>query len=273
MKNSKTTRQHSADQAADLAIASKRTPNLGYSNEFFDTIRDGSRRSAEVVAPIVIELLQPKSIVDVGCGDGSWLSVFRALGISDLLGLDGDYVDRGRLQIPEDRFRATDLSLPFALDRSFDVAMSLEVAEHLPPSSAKGFVDSLTQLAPLILFSAAIPLQGGTNHLNEQWPEYWVELFKTHDYLAVDFIRGRIWSNPQVEWYYAQNTLLFAHAECLRNNDELSRLYQQTNREQLSLVHPTRFLQPFQCGVRPALRLLGKAAKVAFQRRLGIGSR
>ena len=247
--------------------------SLSYTNEFFDTIRDGSRRSAQIVAPIVIELLQPKSIVDVGCGDGSWLSVFRALGVTDLLGLDGDYVDRRQLQIPEDRFRATDLSSPFVLDRSFDVAMSLEVAEHLPPSSARGFVESLTQLAPLILFSAAIPLQGGTNHLNEQWPEYWVELFKAHDYLAIDFIRGRIWSNPEVEWYYAQNMLLFAHPQCLRDNDELTRLYQQTNPEQLSLVHPTRFLQPFQCGVRPALRLLGQAAKLALQRRLGIGSR
>jgi SAM-dependent methyltransferase len=244
-----------------------------YTTEFFDTIRDGSRRSAEVVVPIVLELLKSKSVIDVGCGDGTWLSVFRELGVNDVCGLDGEYVDVTQLRIPRDLFNATDLSSPFEAARKFDLAMSLEVAEHLPSPSAKGFVESLTRLAPLILFSAAIPLQGGTNHLNEQWPEYWAELFKNHDYVPIDFIRGRIWSNPQVEWYYAQNTLLFAHAERLKENEELSGLYRQTNLQQLSLVHPKRFLQPFQCGVRSALRLLGQAAKVAFQRRLGIGSR
>lgn len=244
-----------------------------YTTEFFDTIRDGSRRSAEVVVPIVLEVLKPKSVIDVGCGDGTWLSVFVEMGVKDVLGLDGEYVKATQLRIPQDRFNATDLSSPFTVARKFDLAMSLEVAEHLPPPSARGFVESLSRLAPLILFSAAIPLQGGTNHLNEQWPEYWVELFRTHDYLPIDFIRGTIWNNQKVEWYYSQNTLLFARAECVRKDEELSRLYQQTNQRQLSLVHPTRFLQPFRCGVPDALRLLGQAAKTALLSRLGIGVR
>jgi SAM-dependent methyltransferase len=244
-----------------------------YTTEFFDTIRDGSRRSAEVVVPIVLEILKPTSVIDVGCGDGTWLSVFIEMGVKDVCGLDGKYVNATQLRIPQDLFKPTDLSSPFTVARKFDLAMSLEVAEHLPPSSAKGFVESLSRLAPLVLFSAAIPLQGGTNHLNEQWPDYWVELFGAHDYLPIDFIRGRIWSNPQVEWYYAQNTLLFARPECLGNNDELSRLYQHTNQQHLSMVHPTRFLQPFACGVPDAFRLLWQAAKKALRTRLGIGSR
>lgn len=80
----------------------------------------------------------------------------------------------------------------FGPRRNFDLAVSLQVAEHLPPSSAKGFIDSLAKLAPVVLFSAAIPLQAGAEHLNEQWPEYWAALFKTHDYLPIDCIRGRM---------------------------------------------------------------------------------
>jgi SAM-dependent methyltransferase len=242
----------------------------GYTSEFFNTIRDGSRRSAHVIAPMVLRLVQPKSIVDVGCGDGTWLSVFREMGVSDVFGLDGDYLDRRQLQIPQDQFRATDLSSPFGLSRSFDLAISLEVAEHLPPQSAEGFVGSLTQLAPVVLFSAAIPGQGGTQHLNEQWPDYWVTLFKAHNYLPIDCIRGMVWGNRQVEWYYAQNVLCFAKADRLREDSELRRAYEKTNLQQLALVHPERFLQPFRCGMRDALRLLAQAALNAARKRIPV---
>ena len=239
-----------------------------YTSVFFDTIRGGSKRSAQTVVPIVLQMLQPKSVVDVGCGDGTWLSVFRELGVSDVVGLDGDYVDRRQLQIPQDQFSAKDLSSPFDLPRTFDLAMSLEVAEHLPPQSAVCFVDSLTQLAPLVLFSAAIPLQGGTQHLNEQWPDYWAALFRARDYMPIDCIRGRIWGSEQVEWYYAQNLLLFAKASCIRENLGLRREYEKTNPQQMALVHPIRFLQPFRCGVRDALHLLLQATVNAARKRI-----
>jgi SAM-dependent methyltransferase len=248
-------------------------PETTYSDKFYDAIRDGSRRSAQAVAPIAIELVRPKSIVDVGCGDGTWLAVFRDLGVIDTVGLDGDYVERRMLQIPQDQFRATDLSSPFGLPRTFDLAISLEVAEHLPPLSADGFVESLTKLAPAVLFSAAIPFQGGTQHLNEQWPDYWAALFKNRDYLPVDCIRGKIWGNDQVEHWYAQNTLLFASADRIREDSKLRREHEKTNLQQLALVHPRTYAskaQPrtFQFSVRGAVRLLGEAAVNAVQRRV-----
>jgi len=250
------------------ASSGRKVAEAPYTSEFYDTIRGASHRSAVAVAPIVLELVHPKSIVDVGCGDGTWLSVFRDLGIGDLVGLDGDYVDRRQLQISLDQFKATDLSSRFEITRTFDLAISLEVAEHLPPESAEGFVDSLTRLAPVVLFSAAIPFQGGTQHLNEQWPDYWAALFKTHNYLPIDCIRGRIWANEQVEWYYAQNILIFASADRLREDPELRRGYERTYPQQLALVHPKRFLQPSRCGVREALRLLGQAAMNAARKRI-----
>jgi SAM-dependent methyltransferase len=241
-----------------------------YNSLFFDIIRGGSRRSAQVVAPLVLQLIQPKSIVDVGCGDGTWLSVFRELGVADVVGLDGDYVDRRQLQIPQEQFRATNLFEPFGLSRTFDLAVSLEVAEHLPPQSAESFVACLSKLAPAVLFSAAIPLQGGTQHLNEQWPDYWVALFKAHNYIPVDCIRGKIWRNELVEWHYAQNTLIFVRADSIKKDSELSRASELSNLQQLPLVHPKRFHQPFRCGVRKALCLLAQATTNAVRKRIRV---
>jgi hypothetical protein len=102
-----------------------------------------------------------------------------------------------------------DVRRPFALPRRFDLAMSLEVAEHLPESSAAGFVESLVAAAPAVLFSAAIPFQGGWHHVNEQWPEYWALLFKQHRYFALDCLRSAFWDNPRTCWWYAQNMVLF----------------------------------------------------------------
>src|SRR5208283_2885437 len=109
------------------------------------------------------------------------------------------------------------------------LAMSLEVAEHLPPQSAKGFVDCLTRLAPVVLFSAAIPFQGENHHVNKQWPDYWVALFKADDYLPIDCIRGKIWGNDRVDYWYAQNMILFVNAARVREDPGLRREYEQSN--------------------------------------------
>jgi len=124
----------------------------------------------------------------------------------------------------------------------FDLAMSLEVAEHLPPASAPVLVDSLVSHAPVVMFSAAIPFQGGEHHVNEQWPEYWASLFHERGFWVVDCLRREIWSHPAVNWWYAQNLLLFVEAEYLRNHPRLLREHALTGRRQLSLVHPRKYL-------------------------------
>src|SRR5436309_14636146 len=140
-----------------------------YTKEFCKSHTAGSRQSAEAIVPLVFALLKPQSVIDVGCGLGTWLSVFEEFGVKDVFGIDGDHVDRSMLQISNERFTAFDLKKPIQIDRRFDLVVSLEVAEHLPKDCAKTFVHSLTRLGPVILFSAAIPFQGGRAHLNEQW--------------------------------------------------------------------------------------------------------
>lgn len=204
--------------------------------------RSISRRSAEVVVPLVLDLIEPHSVVDVGCGIGAWLSVFRDKGVNDIFGLDGDWVPREHLCIPEQDFHPTDLRKAVSLDREFDLVVSLEVAEHLPAESAETFISSLTSLGPVILFSAAIPYQQGPGHVNEQWPEYWMQYFNNAGYDVIDCIRPQVWNNQNVCWWFAQNTLLYARRDVIDTNPKLAEARNQTNIQQLSLVHPRKYL-------------------------------
>jgi SAM-dependent methyltransferase len=245
-----------------------------YTKSFYEEHREGAKRSAEAIAPLVLELLHSRSVVDVGCGDGNWLAVFHELGVKEILGIDGDYVDKDLLQIPQEYFRTFDLTKPFDLGRVFDLAVSLEVAEHLPADCAPALVEGLTRLAPFVLFSAAIPSQGGENHVNEQWPDAWAALFQKHGYVPVDFIRKRVWENDAVEWWYAQNTLLFVRADQLELNKALKGEFERTDLNQLRLVHPKRYLEalipppPPASGVKTASRLLLTCLRNAIRRRL-----
>jgi SAM-dependent methyltransferase len=184
-----------------------------YSSKFFVGQEGGSANSAAIVVPLVLSLLDIKSVVDVGCGVATWAAEFIANGVPDVWGIDGDYVDRSQLRISLDRFIACDLTESIPVERNFDLAVCLEVAEHLPESRAGGLVASLASLAPCVLFSAAVPGQGGTHHVNEQYLAYWVKLFERHGYQGLDTIRPSILGNDLVEWFYQQNIVMFVAPE------------------------------------------------------------
>ncbi len=230
-----------------------------YTSIYHRDIREGARRSAAVVIPLILELVHPSSVIDVGCGLGTWLAAVRELGVDDVLGVDGDYVERKNLDIPLDRFVPANLQEPFRLDRRFDLVFSLEVAEHLPKHCAEIFVETLTSLGPVVLFSAAIPLQGGNHHINLQWQDYWAELFAQRGYVAVDCLRRRVWSNPDVDWWYAQNMLMYVERDCLASFPALQREYDLLGTAQLSLVHPAAYLDLRQ---RHELRQLPRRLRV-----------
>jgi hypothetical protein len=200
---------------------------------------------------------------------GTWLSVFREHGVGAILGIDGDYVDATLLRIRPDEFLAHDLETPLNVDRSFDLVLSLEVAEHLPEACAETFVESLTRLGPVVLFSAAVPFQGGIHHINEQWPGYWAELFSRRGYRAFDSIRPRVWDDKRVLWWYAQNSLLFVDRRCL---DRYPRLPDEPERPPLALIHPRPWVsragpQAEPPSLRSLLRHLPRSLWNAIRRR------
>jgi len=208
-----------------------------YSADYFRQLSRGSRASAEIVVPLIVDLVYPNSVVDLGCGTGAWLAEFKRRGVNSVLGIDGPYVDTGQLEIGTNEFLAADLARPVSLDGRFDLALSLEVAEHLAAEHAEQFVKTLAQIAPIVVFSAAIPGQGGEQHLNEQWPSYWIERFAVHDFIAFDPFRRQLWQLPAIDWWYAQNILLFVH----RSSPWYAK-FDSDRCEILPLVHPRNLI-------------------------------
>jgi SAM-dependent methyltransferase len=240
-----------------------------YDQTFFDDQRLQGQRSAREIVPIVLEMVQPRSVVDVGCGVGAWLSVFKEHGIADVLGVDGGWASKHG-QLPPNEFVERDLARPLSLDRTFDLVVSLEVAEHLPPASAADFIKSLVGLGPTVLFSAAAPLQGGTHHLNEQWPDYWASLFDNHGYHAVDCLRPLIWNNRSVEWYYAQNSFLFVSKENV-GAIRMPRNGGVRGAAPLPLVHPSNYLEKARranIGLADVIKMIPSLTRDAVMRRV-----
>ncbi|QXX75998.1 hypothetical protein MHY1_02832 [Methylovirgula sp. HY1] len=186
-----------------------------YSGEFYSRQFGGSAASSKIVVPQILARFPVTSVVDIGCGTGIWLNEFHSHGVDDYLGIDGAYVPEHVRKIPAEHFKSADLRQLTKLERTFDLACSLEVAEHLPPENASAFVQLLAKAAPIVLFSAAVPHQGGTEHINEQSASYWARLFIAHGKQPYDCVRPLIWNNAQVEWWYRQNIVVYASPQSM----------------------------------------------------------
>jgi SAM-dependent methyltransferase len=172
-----------------------------------------ARHSAEVIVELLCNSLTPKSVLDVGCGIGIFLNEFLKRGVEDVHGIDGEWVPRSSLLIPEQSFSVHDLTQPLKLDKRFDLVLCVEVAEHLPANAADNIVRALISHGSTVCFSAAIPGQGGYEHINEQFQCYWIEKFANYGYRAYDMLRPKLWFHRDVEFYYKQNLLIFSTLE------------------------------------------------------------
>ncbi len=214
-----------------------------YSEFFYENFKISALKSAREIVPFILKLVKPRSIIDVGCGLGAWLHVFQEKGIGEIMGVDGDWINRNNLLIRQDQFLSFDLNNLITLEKKFDLVVCLEVGEHLPKDSAEIFVESLINLGKVIFFSAAIPFQGGINHQNEQWPVYWVKLFRAKKYLVIDCIRKKFWNNEKIDFIYRQNSFIFVEKEYLNANKLLKEEYKNSNTSMLSVIHPKMYLR------------------------------
>ena len=213
-----------------------------YDSAFFRSETFYAMTSAAEIVPHVMELVSPTSVVDLGCGSGGWLAVFGKHGVEDIQGYDGDWVDPDLLQIDRSHFEGRDLRKGIKPNRAYDLAVCLETGEHLPEESAEILVGSLTSLAPVVLFSAAIPGQGGTGHSNEQWQSWWAGRFAQRGYVPVDCLRHRIWNNPKVCHWYCQNLLIYVDRRRLAAMPALAAEWERSKLNMLDLVHPRMFI-------------------------------
>jgi SAM-dependent methyltransferase len=210
-----------------------------FSTEYFNWIRHGCLSSAREIVPLICSIQRPNSVVDVCCGTGEWLKVFREHGAHSVLGVDAQWMKPSMLSIREDEFLVRDIAKPLDIEGTFDMALMLEAVQHVPAHRARDMVRTLTRLAPYVLFSAPIPHQGGSgDDVNEQWPEYWNAYFEEEGFVCVDVLRRLIWTNERVEWWYAQNLLLFVRKKEVSRSTLLRMALEASPSPPLPLVHP-----------------------------------
>lgn len=251
-----------------------------YDAGFYADQVEGSARAAAVVLPLVCGPLRPTRVLDVGCGQGAWLAEAARLGATQLTGLDGPWVDTAALRSPRIAFHPTDLAAPLPDHGRHDLVISVEVAEHLPAARADGFVADLCRAGDVVLFSAAVPHQGGTEHVNEERTSRWAARFAAHGFDAFDVVRGAVWDDVRVAWWYRQNAVVYV-ARSSAHHATFSALPQPVPRD---LVHPEAFeakvswLEADRARLaaqiaRPTLRQAIGALRRALWRALGGGAR
>ncbi|MFB0613270.1 class I SAM-dependent methyltransferase [Aurantiacibacter poecillastricola] len=243
-------------------VMPSRPPETIYDTGFHAGRDERTRSSATKILSHLQEWLEPASVCDVGCGVGTWLAAARELGIADVAGFEGPWSQSANLVVAQSAITIQNLEERIEAPRTFDLVLCLEVAEHLEQRRAANFIGDLCKLGDCVLFSAAIPLQGGKGHVNEQWQSYWAALFNDHGFTAFDPIRPLIWSDPSVAVWYRQNTLVFAR----RGSTQADRLHEAGCPEplMLDLVHPELFLlaekgQPKRAITRAVRNFLGQS--------------
>jgi hypothetical protein len=204
--------------------------------------------SQHIYLALLREIYPFQSIVDMGCAAGDWLRAALDLGIKDIWGYDVTEMPAEHRRFPATHFTYADLGQIIPPPRKFDLAVSTEVAEHLPRSNAVNFVSNLTSFSDVVLFGAAIPYQGGVGHCNENWVEYWNVIFRERGFSCLDLFRPALWHRPDVHFYYRQNTLLFVKDSAF---DVFAGKGLSPTRTPLSLVHPEMLIQAVNRSVPP----------------------
>lgn len=205
-----------------------------YNKEFYKEMKERNSKVADIIMPYIIEKLSPKSIVDVGCGQGIFLEYAEKIGI-DVCGIDGEWVEKDKLMISN--FVSADLSSPLNLNRKYDLAISFEVAEHIPRENADVFIDNITRLSDVVAFSGAIPGQGGVGHVNEEYSDYWINKFEKRGYKPSNVLRKRFWKESGISPWRRQNIILFVRGEFY---DEIVDKFEEFQ-EIASMVHPEAY--------------------------------
>lgn len=236
-----------------------------YSEKLFNN------RSAQIVLEHCFSLFgAPGSFLDIGCGIGNWTHVAKELGVKEVLGIDNATIVGNTLQIDEKEYKSVNLNEPFELNRQYDMAISLEVGEHIKEDASEAFVSSICHHTDLVIFSAALPGQTGYRHINEQWPQFWVELFKENGFSCIDILRDYFWDDPRIHPWYRQNIFIYTKRE------ELIEKYGKTNNPHVK-IHPDIFVNNMAQAVQRiefpklnfSLKLLARALmlKIGYQRK------
>lgn len=208
---------------------------MKYNKKFYSNQTD---KNALIIVPEILKHIKPETVLDIGCGVGHWLKVFKRYGIESIKGIDGNYVPDNELVISKKDFVRRDLKEGLSLQQpQYDLILCLEVMEHLPNEQSEQIIKRLTELSPVVVFSAAIPGQGGTHHINEQWQSYWSNLFKRYGYIRIDCLRKELW-DQDIEFCYKQNIFFYVDSKLISKYPDLEFHITSTEYVPCDIVHP-----------------------------------
>lgn len=215
-----------------------------YGQDFYNSQIYGSLQSAQVYLYHLFSIWGvPERVVDIGCGRGAWLATCRDFGVKRVVGIDGDWNSQEAMLDPGIEFHSANLEKRLTLTGPFDLAISLEVAEHLQPESSDTFVGSLSSLSDVVLFGAAFTGQPGVNHINTRPHSFWAEKFFEHGYVLFDLFRPTFWNDDRVESCYRQNTFLYVKPGHTLHGALVNRGYAYNRDAQfIDCVHPVIYL-------------------------------
>jgi hypothetical protein len=213
-----------------------------YPQTYYVKRQDIAIRSARRIVSLLQATYPVKSVIDFGCADGAWLSVFAEKGIDDFIGVDGPWMDQEQLLIPKDRFIAADFSRTIPeLNRKFDLVSCIEVIEHIPDEQGKYLIGQMCSLSDMILFSAAVPWQGGTGHVNERRQSYWMEKFAKHGFVPYDLFRSAIWNDDSINVIYKQNMFLYVNQKAEKLLTKVLDEYRVIDVTRMDIIHPNLY--------------------------------
>ncbi len=185
---------------------------IAYTADYFQSVVFDT--DYQTLALYIVEIYHPKTVVEFGCGPGHLSRELAKLGVQ-VTSVDGySHPDFTGLPVefyPLNLNDATAIANLFQ-DKHFDLAVSLEVAEHLQPESSPTIINWLTKVAPVVVFSAAVPSQGGHGHINLHPRDYWHSLFTQSNFVISDRIREKLRTHPSVAPWYRYNVVDYVHA-------------------------------------------------------------
>jgi SAM-dependent methyltransferase len=215
---------------------------MNYKNDFYSSRHNLTLSSAREIVKSFRKIYKPRSVVDVGCGVGTFLNVWKKNGCVKVMGIDSENVPEKYLRLQRNEFLVMNLENSSEIEGKYDLAMSVEVAEHLTSRAGRILVKNLCALSDVVLFSAAIPRQGGVNHVNERWQSYWQKLFSRESYVCIDFLRPQIWNNKKIFYWYRQNILVYLRKNSKIFNEVSDKVNFYISSSIIDIVHPEAYI-------------------------------
>jgi hypothetical protein len=228
-----------------------------------DEVEDSAEAARHVVPVILDAVGTVRSVADLGGGTGAWLHEFKRHGADSVFLFDLETAGT-ELLVERSEFQPVDLEQAFPPPPRVDLAVCVEVAEHLTAGRAGPLVDWLTAAADRVVFSGAVPGQDGNGHINERVPAYWSGLFAERGFVRRDVLRRALIHNEAVPFWYRQNLFVYVREGASIASNESDFLP-----EDFLLFHSWNgLLRPAPFGLVSWARLFVPAVQAVFRNRL-----